>query len=281
MASEARAIHRSRPKKSKFGKSAFAPSGRPQAAQNASTASSAGTYPCQREPFFLAPSSSNPLTLSCHVWKKTTRAEKIVKSLIAIAETGNPHSPLATAASTTRTLATCTATEFQYLSATVAALQTELRRSKDESNSKVAAVTDELRKVQEENVALKAAMDEDRAPRIDDEIKQQLEKLTKELEEVRNENAAHRTQPPLDQETPSLSTTSVTQLQKIVSDFMAYQTLTQAETSKQIAELGRIVAKVARNCEELNRAQTTIQRQRPPVAPSSPPQSNDANVPPS
>ena len=145
--------------------------------------------------------------------------------LIAIAETGNSHYPLAAAASTTRTLATCTATEFQDLSATVAALQTELRRSKDESNSKVAAVTEELRKVQDENVALKAAMDEGRAPRFDDEIKQQLEKLSKEQEEVRNENAALRTQPRFDQETPSPSTTSVTQLEKIVSDFMAHQTL--------------------------------------------------------
>ena len=106
-------------------------------------------------------------------------------------------------------------------------------------------------------------MDEDRAPRNDDAIKQQLEKLSKDLEEVRNENSALRTQPRLDQETPSPSTTSVTQLEKIVSDFMAHQTLTNAETSKQIAELGRIVAKVARNSEEPNRAQTTIQRKKP------------------
>ena len=131
--------------------------------------------PATKGTISLSPSSINPLTLSCHVCKKPTRAEKIVKSLIAIAETGNSHSPLAAEASTTRTLATCTATEFQDLSPTVAALQTELQRSKDESNSNVAAVTEELRKVQEENMALKAAMDEDRAPRNDDEIKQQLE----------------------------------------------------------------------------------------------------------
>ena len=109
--------------------------------------------PATKGTLSLAPSSSNPLTLSCHVCKKTTRAEEIVKSLISIAETCNSHSPLAAAASTTRTFATCTTTEFQDLSATVAALQTELRRSKDERNSKVAAVTEELRKVQEENVA--------------------------------------------------------------------------------------------------------------------------------
>ena len=220
--------------------------------------------PATKETLSLAPTSSNPLTLSCHVRKKTTRAEKIVKSLIAIAETGNSHSPLAAAGSMTRTLTTCTATEFQDLSATVAALQTELRRSETESNSKVAAVTEELRKVQGENVAPKAAMDEDRAPRNDDELKQQLEKLSRKLEKVRNENAALRTQPRLYQETPSPSTTSVTQLEKIVSDFMAHQTLTQAETSKQIAELGRIVAKLARNNEEPNRAQTTIRAKNRP-----------------
>ena len=59
---------------------------------------------------------------------------------------------------------------------------------------------------------------------------------------------------------------------------MAHQSLTHAETSKQIAELSRIVTKVARNSEEPNRAQTTIQRQKPPIAPPSFPQPNDANV---
>ena len=148
------------------------------------------------------PSSTNPHTLSCHVRKKTTWSEKIVKSLLAVAASGNSKSPLAAAANTTPTFATCRATEFQYLSATVSALQSGARLSKVESNSKVAAVIEELQKVHEENGALKDAMNEDSAPRKDDEINQQLEKLSKELEEVRNENSALRSRPGSDLETP-------------------------------------------------------------------------------
>ena len=116
--------------------------------------------PAPKGPISLAPSSSNPLTVSCHICKKTTRAEKTVKSLIAIAESCNSHSPLEAAASRAPALATCTATELQYMSTTFAAVQIELRRSKNESNSKVVAVTEKLRKLQEDNVGLKAAMNE-------------------------------------------------------------------------------------------------------------------------